>query len=251
LYKIPANTLFVGKNLIYVPECHSTNTLAYELCQKSALAEGTVIITRDQQKGKGQRGNTWFSEPGMNLTFSLILKPTFLSPLEQFTLTMAVSLAIHDFLTQLIHGEIFIKWPNDILLNNKKVCGILIENTISGNTLQQSIVGIGFNVNQQSHLLDTATSLKLVSGIEFNLSDTLSLLLQSLEQRYLKLRTGSSDELKRDYLSVLFGVGQIRNFSDKYGKFAGVIQGVSAEGKLLINCDNEVKSFNLKEITFL
>jgi BirA family biotin operon repressor/biotin-[acetyl-CoA-carboxylase] ligase len=241
----------VGKNLIYVPECHSTNTLAYELCQKSALAEGTVIITRDQQNGKGQRGNTWFSEPGMNLTFSLILKPTFLSPLEQFTLTMAISLAIHDFLTQLVHGEIFIKWPNDILLNNKKVCGILIENTISGNTLQQSIVGIGLNVNQLSYSLDTATSLKLVSGIEFNLSDMLSKLLQAVEHRYMKLRTGNTDELKRDYLSVLFGMGQIRNFSDKHGKFTGIIQGVSAEGKLLINCDNEVKSFSLKEIAFL
>ncbi len=94
MYKIPANTLFMGKNLVYVPECHSTNTLALELSQRTSVAEGTIVITDNQTNGRGQRGNEWFSEPYKNLTFSLIVKPTFLKPIDQFNLT--ILLIEHD-----------------------------------------------------------------------------------------------------------------------------------------------------------
>lgn len=251
MYKIPANTLFVGKNLIYVPECHSTNTLAQELCQKTFMSEGTVVVTDNQSKGRGQRGNVWLSMPGMNLTFSVILKPVFLKPVDQFNLTIVISLSIHDFLCELIPEEIKIKWPNDLLICGKKTCGILIENTISGSMLQQSIVGIGINVNQPSFSLDQATSMKVITGKEFNLSDSLALVLLKLEQRYLQMRNGKYHDLKAEYMRYLFGFGKQMTFADSEGKFDGVIQGVTDDGRLVISRGEQIKKYNFKEVTFL
>jgi BirA family transcriptional regulator, biotin operon repressor / biotin---[acetyl-CoA-carboxylase] ligase len=251
LYKIPANTLFMGKNLVYVPECHSTNTLASQLCQRAATAEGTVVITDNQTNGRGQRGNVWLSDPHKNLTFSIILKPTFLRPSDQFNLTIAISLALRDFLTHRKLGVVKIKWPNDILINDKKVCGILIENTLTGDVLQCSVVGIGLNVNQDSFLIDSASSMKVVAGQDFNLSDELSHLLEFLERRYLQLRSGKTGDLRNDYLSSLYGMGEQRSFMDAAGEMQGVIEGINPQGKLLIDTREGIKSYDLKEIRFM
>src|SRR5688572_19822458 len=118
-----------------MPECHSTNTLAMELCQQTNAPEGTLVITSKQTSGRGQRGNTWESIPHMNLTFSLVLRPTFLSVREQFYLNIFTSLSIRDFLAESCHIPIHIKWPNDILANDFKICGILIENQLSGDKI--------------------------------------------------------------------------------------------------------------------
>lgn len=251
MYKIPANTLFMGKNLVYVPECHSTNTLASELCQLTSAVEGTIVITDNQTKGRGQRGNSWLSDPHKNLTFSLIVRPTFLRPIDQFNLTIAISLALRDFLTHRINGDINIKWPNDILVNGKKVCGILIENMLSGDTIHYSVVGIGLNVNQDSLLLEAATSMNAIARHDFNLSDEWSLLCEFLEKRYLQLRAGKIDELKNDYLSCLYGKGELRKFIDATGETQGVIEGIDQQGKLLIDTPAGIKSYDLKEIRFI
>jgi BirA family transcriptional regulator, biotin operon repressor / biotin---[acetyl-CoA-carboxylase] ligase len=241
----------MGKNLVYVPECHSTNTLASELCQLTSAMEGTIVITDNQTKGRGQRGNSWLSDPHKNLTFSLIVLPTFLRPIDQFNLTIAISLALRDFLTHRISGDINIKWPNDILINGKKVCGILIENTLSRDTIHYSIVGIGLNVNQDSFLLETATSMKAIALHDFNLSDEWSLLCEFLERRYLQLRAGRIEELKSDYLSCLFGKGELRRFIDATGETQGVIEGIDQQGKLLIDTQAGIKTYDLKEIRFI
>src|SRR5690348_13137008 len=105
----------MGHSLVFMPECHSTNGEALRLLQDNPpVAEGTVIITDNQTAGRGQRGNTWESEPGKNLTFSIILKPTFLHPKDQFKLNMCVSLALHDYLTSQLQ-DVKIKWPNDMM----------------------------------------------------------------------------------------------------------------------------------------
>ncbi len=251
MYKIPVNTLFMGKNLVYVPECHSTNTLASELCQLTSAIEGTIVITDNQIRGRGQRGNSWLSDPHKNLTFSLIVRPTFLRPIDQFNLTIAISLALRDFLTHRINGDINIKWPNDILVNGKKVCGILIENMLSGDAIYYSVVGIGLNVNQDSFLLETATSMNAIARHDFNLSDEWSLLCEFLEKRYLQLRAGKADELKNDYLSCLYGKGELRRFIDATGETQGVIEGIDQQGKLLIGTQAGIKSYDLKEIRFI
>ena len=128
MYKIPAKTLFMGQKLIYVPECHSTNSSLSDLINHADLPEGLVLITDNQTKGRGQRGNNWDSLPGENLTFSILLKPKFLATRDQFQLNMAIAIGIADGVRQLMSQQVSLKWPNDIMIDGKKVGGILIEN---------------------------------------------------------------------------------------------------------------------------
>lgn len=249
MYKIPANTLFTGQSLVYVPECHSTNAEAARMLQTNpATAEGSVVVTDNQTAGRGQRGNTWESEPGKNLTFSLVLKPVFLLAKDQFKLNMAISLALYDYLHKQVPNA-SIKWPNDMMLDNQKTCGILIENQISGQTIQHSIVGIGLNVNQKSFALSTATSLAIKKGYDFILNDVLTELLQCIEGRYLQLRSGIA--LKEEYLRALYGAGEARRFQSGEEVFDGMITGVDAIGRLEVAVSGCKRYFDLKEIKFL
>ena len=243
MYKIPANTLFLGKNLIFMPECHSTNSLALELCQQSAVPEGTLIITDQQTSGRGQRGNTWESHPGMNLTFSLILKPAFLAIKDQFLLSMVTSLAIHDYLTETLDRPVYIKWPNDIYVNQFKICGILIENQLIGERFTNVIIGIGLNVNQQTFVSARATSLSLIMGKVFDLEEVLGTLLSHLESRYLHLRQGRSDELKAKYISCLYRLNEQHTFQRGDERFDGKIVGVDEQGRLRVLTRDQEKNF--------
>jgi birA, biotin-[acetyl-CoA-carboxylase] ligase region len=250
VYKISANTLFVGQNLVFVPECHSTNTLAIELSQKATVVEGTVVITHHQTKGRGQRGNGWETAAGMNLTFSLLLHPSFLDVAHQFFLTKVISLALIDFLTDVLRKECLIKWPNDIMVEEKKICGILIENNLSSNRISQSVVGIGLNVNQTSFQISTATSMALASSHSFNLNTQLSLLLEKIEGRYLQLRAGKFQELKEAYHQNLYWRGEIHQFETRGEIFSGEIKGVDDLGKLIVHNGSD-RVFDLKEIRFV
>jgi BirA family transcriptional regulator, biotin operon repressor / biotin---[acetyl-CoA-carboxylase] ligase len=250
LYKIPASTLFVGKKLVYVPECHSTNTLAAELGQRGSVVEGTLIITSNQFGGRGQRGNQWISESGKNLTFSLILKPTFLKPDQQFRLTQVVSLAVADYAKGRTHHDVKIKWPNDVLVNNKKICGILIENSISADTIQTSIVGVGFNINQTEFTGNRGTSLKNATSLDFDLQFELNELLHCIEVRYLQLRDGKIEKLSDDYLNNLYRKSELHTFKIGETQKQGVIEGVDQRGRLVVSFDGIKQEFDLKEISF-
>ena len=149
---INPNTLFIGKKIVYLPNCHSTNDSALSILGSNDVFEGTTIITSRQTSGKGQKGNRWQSEPGKNLTFSIILKPGFLDVKQQFKLNFAVSLGIFDFLSSFFKSHVKIKWPNDIYYKDSKIAGILIENSIRSMKMQHSIVGVGLNVNQEEAL---------------------------------------------------------------------------------------------------
>jgi BirA family biotin operon repressor/biotin-[acetyl-CoA-carboxylase] ligase len=253
LYKIPANTLFMGGNLVFVPECHSTNTLALQLCQQPSTPEGTVVITNNQTAGRGQRGNSWEAQPGMNLTFSILLKPVFLDLKDQFYLNMIISLGIHDYLVTKKISNSHIKWPNDVMVGRKKLCGILIENQIQGSRFTNSVAGVGININQQNFTNDTATSLSIVTGTEYILQDELEQLLQKIEARYLQLRQNSHAKIKSDYLNALYWKGETHQFASHGESFSGVIQGIDDAGRLNVQRSDthEVKSFDLKEISYL
>ena len=251
MYKIPANTLFLGKNLVYVPQCHSTSTLATELSQKAETPEGTLIITDHQMAGRGQRGNRWEAQPGENLTFSLILKPNFLPPQNQFLLNQAFSLGILDYVKQRLSLEVKVKWPNDVMVGDHKVCGILFENQVSGNDLRHAIVGIGLNVNQQTFQYPAAASLRQFSHQLYNLREELELLLEALEIRYLQLKQGKQEELKSEYLNNLYRRGQSHRFTHQENEFDGVIVGVDEAGRLRIKVDGDEKIFGVKQLTFL
>lgn len=249
MYKIPANTLFMGKNLVFVPECHSTNILATELSQKPEITEGTVVITDNQTSGKGQRGNIWVTEKGKNLTFSIILKPSFLRVKDQFQLNRAISLGVWDYLAQ--RGQkADLKWPNDVLINDKKVCGILIENQVQGTSFTNSIAGIGLNINQRAFAVPTASSLSMVTGVTYDLSTELIDVLHAIEIRYQALRKAQLSKLENDYLSVLYGFNEKRFFSTADETFEGKILGVDDSGRLIIEVDGAKRLFNTKEVRF-
>jgi len=251
VYKIPARTLFAGKNLVYVPQCHSTNTLAAELGQKVETPEGTVVITDHQTAGRGQRGNTWEAQPGKNLTFSLILKPDFLAAKDQFQLNEAISVGIARYIASFLAYKIAIKWPNDILVQDKKVCGILIENHLNSENIGCSIVGIGLNINQQSFTDPSAESIGMITGKEYLLGDEFGVLLHSLELCYLELKKGKQPELENKYLELLYRKGEIHRFASNTDVFEGTIVGVNEEGKLRINVGGVERVFGAKEVAFL
>lgn len=252
MYKIPANTLFVGQSLVFMPECHSTNDEALQRIRTGKPAEGTVIITDNQTKGRGQRSNVWVTSPGVNLTFSIILLPTFLQAKDQFNLNMAIALGIADFVHNLIPEKVVrVKWPNDILIENKKVCGVLIENQLSGHRIQYSVVGIGLNVNQTHFEFDRASSLSVLSGSEFKLAEVLEGLLQHIEARYLMLRNNQIEKLYTDYLIAMYWIGERHIFSDAKSQFEGVIIGTDEIGRLRIRVENDVRVFSVKEVNYL
>lgn len=251
MYKIPANTLFMGQQLVFVPDCHSTNNEVQQLIQRNGATDGVVIVTDNQTQGRGQRDTVWESEPGKNLTFSIGLRPNFVAVKDQFFLSMVVTLGVFDYLSSNIdQGDVHIKWPNDILVNGKKMCGMLIENNISQNQIQHAVVGIGLNVNQRSFKFPLATSMSLIEKKEFDLQELLIALLSSIEKRYLQLRQGELPVIKANYLEALFGRGEEQEFIIEGSRVKGILSGVESSGKLEVLVNGELNSFGFKEIEF-
>ena len=250
MYKILANLPFQTNHVHYLPSCHSTNEVAQDLL-RSEVIEGTVVITDDQFAGKGQTGNRWRSFRGQNLTFSLILRPTFLMPKEQFLITVILSLGIKEALEEILPGDVKIKWPNDIFFNNEKIAGLLIENVLRGNYYDSCVAGIGLNVNQTEFPDDiSATSIKLVTNQELDLNLMLNSLMKSIAGFYLKLNDDRKSLQESYHLSML-GMGEERKFEAGGDKFIGIIQGTDEFGRLLIKKGNEVLAFQHKEVQML
>jgi BirA family biotin operon repressor/biotin-[acetyl-CoA-carboxylase] ligase len=233
----------------YLPSCHSTNEIAHNLL-KGPIEEGTLVITDHQFEGKGQRGSVWQADPFVNLTFSLILKPEFLSARQQFGLTMAVSLSIKHMLDQHLPGETLIKWPNDIVFRQKKIAGILMENTLQGHWLQTVVVGIGLNVNQMEFRDIQATSMKLATGNHFDLNDILNELVTAISEEYANLKNGTLGQISKHYHESLFGIGEKRRFKSR-NEFMGTILGTDQTGRLIIATEEGKRVFHNKEISFL
>lgn len=251
MYKIPANTLFIGQSLAFMPECHSTNDEALQLFRAGKGVEGLVVITNSQTSGRGQRNNTWESEPGKNLTFSILLTPHFLLAKDQFYLTICISSAIAEYLKETFGEAVKIKWPNDLMVGDRKVCGILIENQLSGQQIQSCVVGIGLNVNQKKFDSEKASSMKHLSGREFSLTDELPKILEKIEARYLMLRQGQTQKLKSEYLSQMYWIRETHVFSAFENEFEGMITGVDEIGRLCVTMKECVKVFGVKEVQFL
>jgi BirA family transcriptional regulator, biotin operon repressor / biotin---[acetyl-CoA-carboxylase] ligase len=248
------NTLFTGKHLIHLREIPSTNTYAKAYISNSSPIDGTVILADKQTAGRGQAGNTWVAEPGQNLTLSIVYHAGFLAATRQFDLSIGLALGVRDTVEALLNSiDCRIKWPNDILVEGKKVAGILIENTIRGNHLQYTIAGIGLNVNQKTFPPDLvlASSLSTIAGKDFPVDKVLEILLSKIEVYFLQLRNGTHKNQKEMYLQQLYGMGEELRFEDIEGVFTGTIIGVDDTGKLLIKKNNEVATYDFKEVGFL
>jgi BirA family biotin operon repressor/biotin-[acetyl-CoA-carboxylase] ligase len=244
-------TLFMGQRQVFLPVCGSTNTEAQQLLLKNDATEGTVVFTEQQTAGKGQRGNTWESEPGQNLTASFILRPTFLPVQDQFYLTIAISLAVADLLEALQIKEVRIKWPNDILVEDRKLAGILTECSLSGSSVQNAVVGIGVNVNQRFFTLPQAVSLFQITGRYYEVNKVLEQLCAFLEKRYLQLRQGLKAELKRSYLQQLYRYQEPAMYRFNGQEQSAVLVGVEESGLLALDVGGKLQHFAFKEVTFV
>lgn len=247
-------TLFTGRNIIFLSEVDSTNSYAIELLKNVKLSEGTAVHAASQIQGRGQRGNTWESEPSMNLTVSYVFSPTFLETKKQFLLYQISALAVYDVLSELTgkgQFDIKIKWPNDILINKKKVCGILIENILQHNFISNCVIGIGININQIS-LPDHATSLKKETGLDFDIKDCLNRLSVHLEKYYLSARSGNHSLIAEKYQSKLLNIGHKQEFEIDGQKVSKVIRGVNEEGCLVLGNDQEENViYSVKELKWI
>jgi len=241
----------MGKTVFFLPSCHSTNDVALSYFQQEKLFEGDLVITANQVAGKGQRGNSWESEPEKNLTFSLLLKPTFLVAFEQFNLNICISLSINNCLKK-FSPYFEVKWPNDIYHGEKKLCGILIQNNLIKNTISSSVVGIGLNVNQKVFESPKATSLRNITGTEIDIDKLFEDLIIEIEKNYMKLKRGKLDVLKTEYLANLYWFSEEHLFKSENGTvFTGRITGITSGGKLLIDTNSGCEQFDMKQVEFL
>lgn len=237
-----------------LPETKSTNSYATEMLLKGRPEEGFVIITDNQTQGKGTDTNTWESEKAKNLTFSLILYPDFAAE-QQFIINKALSLGIFDFLRALLPGhKISIKWPNDLYIGDKKACGILIQNSVIGNKLDSMVVGIGLNVNQTAFTgnAPNPVSLKMITGIEYNLDQLLQELLNSIFNRYININPDSINKIESEYKRVLYRLMEWHEYIINESIVYARIKGTNAFGQLLMeNNKGETLVCDLKEVKFV
>lgn len=239
-------------SIIRLPSCHSTSA---ELGLMADAAAGTVVVTDCQTAGRGQRGNSWESEPGKNLTFSVLLRPENIPAARQFELSMIVALAVADTVDYALGlaGSPLrakVKWPNDIYVGNKKISGILIENTLSGCGIVRSIAGIGLNVNQSAFHSDAPNpvSLYMLTNNEFELAellDKLTMDIMSAVENY----TGDSAELMIRYRGRLWrGEGEWPFREPDGTEFSASIESIAPDGILTLS---NGKSYAFKEVTFV
>jgi BirA family transcriptional regulator, biotin operon repressor / biotin---[acetyl-CoA-carboxylase] ligase len=246
--------LFVGQNLITIKQVDSTNTfLKNTLSNSKPLPEGTVIMADNQFAGRGQQQNRWHSEAGKNLTFSLLLNPTFMPVLTQFDLTRLISLGVYDALKPLLGGGLKIKWPNDIYYGDKKLGGMLIENLLQGSQVKQSVIGIGLNVNQDDFpdWVPNPTSVKQILQQDYDLRIILSEICNNIEAWYLKLKAGKTEAIRAAYLDTMYWMSEAHNFKADGDVFEGKITGVRDNGLLVVQTKEGEKEFTFKEIEFL
>ncbi|MEZ5023288.1 MAG: biotin--[acetyl-CoA-carboxylase] ligase [Chitinophagales bacterium] len=247
------NTIFTGKFLIYESQMLSTNIFARNLLAKTKPIDGSVIITDEQTQGKGQGQNQWLTESHQNLTFSIIYDTSFLKAKNQFYLSAAIALGIRNALYHQIEDtSLCIKWPNDIMINDKKLGGILIENSVLGNYLKYSIIGIGINVNQEVFdNLPFATSLYNQGFQNISREKLLEEICSQIESQFFKLKSGKYLEILKSYNEHLFKKHQSFKFKKDEEVMEGIVQGVNDFGQLLVQLNDEVKTFNFGEIKWL
>jgi BirA family biotin operon repressor/biotin-[acetyl-CoA-carboxylase] ligase len=246
---------FTDTELIELKSTESTNLYTLDLLKSRALKEGSIVYTQEQTGGKGQGNNRWESEPGKNLTATIVLYPGFLKPEEQFMLTKVVSLSVCSVLDNYeLPSRAMIKWPNDIYINEGKIAGILINNDITGNSISQSIAGLGLNINQESFGENApgAVSLKNLTGIEYEVKKILTEWHNSMEHWYESLMKPDFKTLDEAYLERLYRLNQPAEFIIRGKRMEATILGLAEYGMLLLK-DNSGKQYicALQEVVFV
>jgi len=237
-------------NVNWFDSLDSTNSEA--LRHLADYPSGTVLAAREQTAGRGQRGNSWFSEPGRNLTFSIVLKHVGLKAADSIRLNALTSVAVASFLERYGVNPV-IKWPNDIYVGGRKICGMLIENSLEGALVGASVIGIGININQREFpQLANATSLVLCTGKEEPLEQALEVFLDIFERLLPAL---NSTALWDSYSQRLYRLGVQARYHDllRDVEFSGVVEGVDPDGRLRIRdlSASCIRLYRFKEVGYI
>ncbi len=243
--------------IINLDETDSTNHYLAQLCDREPISEYTTVRADYQTAGKGQRGNTWESERGKNLLFSFVLYPTFLEARRQFLLSQLTALAVKEAL-ELWTDDIRIKWPNDIYWNEKKICGLLIENELSAEGIARSIIGIGLNINQEIFHSDAPNpvSLRQITGLEENPMEVLTYILTYTRRFYEDLRQDEDGSMAsliaRQYDFALFRREGWHPYEDATGCFMARLLRVEEDGRYILQDEagNE-RGYLFKEVQYI
>lgn len=231
----------------------STNDYLKSLLQKEDLKEGYVVWSDFQSAGKGQRGNSWESEDGQNLLFSVVLYPDFVEADKQFILSQIISLAVADCLSVYAEG-ISIKWPNDIYWNEKKICGILLENAVIENRITQSVAGIGLNINQEEFISNAPNpvSLKQITKKKYDLEPILTEVVDNINKYYQIIKSGNTAIITDRYKKSLFRKEGYHLYTDENSRFLAQIDNIEPSGLLVLKTeDGEKKHYAFKEIKYI
>lgn len=234
-------------------EIASTNDEMNRLVRSDDLAEGSIIRTDYQLAGKGHAGNSWLSERGMNLLFSILLKPDFLASEKAFHISRITSLALYEIIDNQCDG-VKIKWPNDLLVRDQKIAGILIENMITGQTISHSIIGVGLNINQIvfDPGIPAPTSLKAEKGCHIDMNPLLTAFRSSLESWYNALLTGHAKMIMESYNQRLYQMGVTALYQTPAGRFTAMIRDVLPSGELVLESGKgDILTFGFKEVEYL
>ncbi len=231
----------------------STNNYAANLLVQTKLVSGTAIMTHFQTGGRGQRGSDWISEPGKNLLFSIVLNGHFINSENYFLLSKAVAVGINEALEDVSGKTGFVKWPNDIYIDQKKIGGILIENQWKGSLLEVAIVGIGINVNQVNFDdLQGVTSLSLLGSKNYDLKEVMAKVFEKIEFYYNLLKRGDINQINHIYFNHLMFSNEWKTYDSNNGRIEGKIIEVKENGLLVLKLRNkELMTFEFKELSFI
>jgi len=238
------------KNSLYIKQTNSTNNLLQDLLKKLELNEGFVVYTDFQTTGKGQKGNSWESENSKNLLFSILLRPHHILIENQFIISQIVSNSIRNILSELCDG-IKIKWPNDIYWNDKKIAGILIENSLRGNLINTSVIGIGLNVNQKEFISDAQNpvSLRQINNRQYPRKVIMEKICTNILENYKEL---NYEEIRKYYFNNLYRNNKYYPFKAENDEFLAVIKDVMPDGKIKMETEVGIeKSFYFKQVEFI
>lgn len=242
------------RRIIRLEETDSTNRYLKQLVREERPEEGSLVIADYQTEGRGQMGNSWYSGRGDNLLFSLLIYPRQLPGNESFILSRVTSLALKNLLDSFT-DDIRIKWPNDIYWKDKKIAGILIENDIQGKEIDNTVIGIGLNVNQQIFPVDLANpvSLRQITGIQHNREHLLELFMREFFLLYRDLQEGLKMDIEDEYMLDLYRVNDYYWFEDSKGRFKAKIETVLSSGHLVLRTldSDEERRYAFKEVSFM
>lgn len=238
-------------HLVYLKETVSTQTLASQMLARGELSHATFVVAGYQTQGRGYASNTWYSSPKTNLLGTLFIEYTSLPAQEQFTVTTLVSVAIARFLEKELQRQVFIKWPNDIFVNDRKICGLLIENQIMGNQLRSSLIGIGLNVNEVRFPNDLPRAVSMfqldgknreIKAVAYALASSILGFVETPD---------FSETSRREYLSRLYRKDKPALYKTGDETFEGIIRGVDVFGRLVIENKGGMQTFRFKEVEYL